>query len=114
MIKEFNLFIEGIRWYEKGKLKEREINKDDTFFEVGDKVVPIDTWQVYKWHDKHATKHFQPGEEGFWDKSMAFKNENGHWVVERTIDFDKDGYEGQLIQLNDKYPWYQATGFKKV
>ncbi len=116
MIKEFELFIEGVRWYEKGKLGEKEAREIDEVFKIGDNVRPIDTSNIYKWHDGYDIKHPKPGEDGFWEESNAFKNESTdrYWEVNGVCDFNRDGYDGQLIQLTEKYPWYQARGFKKV
>jgi len=117
MIKDFQLFIEAIRWYEKGKLGEKEVKEvTEEVFRVGDNVGPIDAFNIHKWHDGYEVKHPAPGENGFWEESRAFSNEplNQYWEVNAVCDFNRDGYDGQLIQLTDKYPWYQAMGFKKV
>jgi ribosomal protein L19 len=116
-IKKYNNFInaynEGISWWEKGELKDEEEDDKIEEFQVGDMVSYTD--KTYWDENVGYTGNF-PNNNGYgikWHTSSDTSREIRKITKTGYVE-DIQGYTGQVVQLQSKWPWYQTNGMVKL
>jgi hypothetical protein len=81
-------------------------------FQIGDMVTKVSAKEILRWNDWSGERTNKIRNSGAWIKTYSITSPKK--VVGIDYCDDLDGYTGQVVQLQNRWPWYQVTNLEKV